>query len=376
MHMSAPPQLALAREDRTLQVLLCGTWRVDEPIPDAALVGRAIEAERPERVRFETRDVAAWDSALLSFAARVVAIAGTAHVTVDRGGLPPGVQRLLELAEATPAQPARSSRPPAPVLARIGVRVQAHAGTAKQVVAALGELTVAFGRLLGRRAKVRRSDLLLEMQATGAAALGIVGLVSGLVGVIIAFISAVELQTFGATMYVADLVGIAMVRELGALMAAIVVAGRTGAAFAAELGTMRVTQEIDALTTMGVSPVEFLVLPRVIAVTLMMPLLCVYADMIGVAGGAVVGIGVMHVAPRLYLEQTLHAVTPTHLWGGMFKATTYGFVVAMAGCYMGMRAGRSAADVGKAATSAVVAGIVLVIVACGLYAVLFYRLGI
>jgi phospholipid/cholesterol/gamma-HCH transport system permease protein len=159
-------------------------------------------------------------------------------------------------------------------------------------------------------------------------------------------------------------------------MTAIVVAGRTGAAFAAELGTMRVTQEIDALTTLGLSPTEFLVLPRVLAVTLMMPFLCVYADLIGVAGGAVVGIGVMHVAPRLYVDQTLHAVTLTHLFGGLLKATTYGFLVGAAGCMIGLRAGRSAADVGSAATAAVVAGIVLTIVACGLYAIVFYRLGL
>ena len=195
-------------------------------------------------------------------------------------------------------------------------------------------------------------------------------------GLIIAFIAAVQLQSFGATLYVANLTGIAMVRELGPVMTAIIVAGRTGAAFAAELGTMRVTQEIDAITTLGLSPVEFLVLPRVLAVTLMMPFLCVYADLIGVLGGAVVGVGVLHIPPGLYLDQTVHAVSLTDLFGGLLKATTYGFLVGAAGCFMGLRAGRSATAVGRAATSAVVAGIVLVIVACGLYAVLFYRLGL
>jgi phospholipid/cholesterol/gamma-HCH transport system permease protein len=166
-----------------------------------------------------------------------------------------------------------------------------------------------------------------------------------------------------------------MVRELGAVMAGIVLAGRTGAAFAAELGTMRVTQEIDALTTLGLSPVEFLVLPRVIAVTLMMPLLCVYADLVGVIGGAAVGIFAMDVPPRLYYQQTVHAVHLSDLVGGMIKATTYGFLIGAAGCFTGLRSGRTAAAVGRAATSAVVAGIVLVIVACGLFAVISYRLG-
>jgi phospholipid/cholesterol/gamma-HCH transport system permease protein len=138
---------------------------------------------------------------------------------------------------------------------------------------------------------------------------------------------------------------------------------------------MRVTQEIDALTTLGVSPVEFVVLPRVLAVTLMMPLLCVYADVLGVLGGAAVGVGLMHVAPRLYISQTLHAVSLTYLVGGLLKATTYGFLIGEASCYMGLRAGRSARDVGKAATSGVVASMVLVIAACALYAFTFYRLG-
>jgi phospholipid/cholesterol/gamma-HCH transport system permease protein len=213
------------------------------------------------------------------------------------------------------------------------------------------------------------------MQATGASALGIVGLVTGLVGLIIAFIGAVQLQVFGAQIYVASLVGIAMVRDLGAVMAAIVVAGRTGAAYAAELGTMRSSQELDAYATLGISPYDFLVLPRVLAVTLMMPVLCVYADALGVAGGALVAIGPMHISPRLYVDQTIRAVTVGHLFGGIMKATTYGLLVGMAGCFIGLRAERSAAGVGRAATSAVVAGIVLVIAACGTFAVLFYRLG-
>lgn len=358
-----------------LQLRLAGTWRVGESHPAAALVADAIESERPDRIQFDARDIIAWDSALVAFAARVLAIARGSGVTVDRAGAPPGVQRLLALVEATPHE-ARPPKPRPSLLARVGLRVLDYQRTALQVVAWIGELTVALGRLFRRRAKFRRSELWLQIQTTGAAALGIVSLVAGLVGLIVAFIAAVQLESFGATLYVANLVGIAMVRELGAVMAAIVLAGRTGAAFAAELGTMRVTQEIDALATLGLSPVEFLVLPRVIAMTLMMPLLAVYADLVGVIGGAIVGILVMDVPSRLYIQQTVAAVTLTDLFGGIIKATTYGFLVGAAGCFMGLRSGRTAADVGKAATSAVVAGIVLVIVACGLYAVVFYRLDV
>lgn len=374
---SSPPSLTLTRPaPGALLLELAGAWQVGEAIPPATLVEGEIDAGHPDHVRFHAREVVAWDSALVSFAARVSTSARTAGATVDRSGLPDGVQRLLVLVEATPAQRAPAEHRPAPALARIGLRALAHRDTVNQALAAIGELTVALGKLVIGRATFRRGDLFVQIESTGVRALGIVGLVNGLVGLIIAFIAAVQLQSFGATLYVANLTGIAMVRELGPVMTAIIVAGRTGAAFAAELGTMRVTQEIDAITTLGLSPVEFLVLPRVLAVTLVMPFLCVYADVIGVLGGAVVGVGVLQIPLPLYFDQTIHAVSLVHLFGGIVKATTYGFLVGAAGCFMGLRAGRSATAVGKAATSAVVAGIVLVIMACGLYAVLFYRLGL
>ncbi len=359
----------------TLVLQLGGTWCVGETLPPSTLVHRAIESEPTERVLFDTRDVATWDSALVAFAERVVTIARASGVQAERGGLPPGVQRLLVLVEATPIEK-RLSKPRPSLLARLGTRVLAHRGSAHQVVTMLGELTVAFGKLVRGKARFRRSDLWLQIEGAGPHALGIVGLVALLVGVIVAFIAAVQLRVFGATLYVASLVGIAMVRELGAVMAAIVVAGRTGAAYAAELGTMRVTQEINALTILGLSPIEFLVLPRVLAVTLVMPLLCLYADLLGILGGVLVGVGLMGITPRLYYDQTINALSLADLFGGMWKATTYGLLIGAAGCFTGLRSGRTAAAVGKAATSAVVAGIVLVIVACGVYAVVFYRLGI
>jgi phospholipid/cholesterol/gamma-HCH transport system permease protein len=370
-------RLELTRPDpRTLRLTLRGTWRFGEVIPEPAPVQREIDAEHPDRLCFEAHDLSGWDSELVLFVARVLAIGRGAHVEVDLGGLPAGVQRMLSAIQATRMQQpsTRAHRPTR--LERIGLRTLAHRAMAKEVLVAIGELTVALARVGVGRGKFRRRDLLLQIQAAGPDALGIVGLVSGLMGLVLAFISAVELQPYGAKLYTANLVGISIVREIGPVMTAIVVAGRTGAAFAAELGTMCVTQEIDALTVLGVSPAEFLVVPRVLAVTVMMPLLCVYADVIGVVGGAVVGITVMGVAPRLYLDQTVNAVTLHHLFGGIVKATTYGFLVAEAGCFMGLHSGRSAADVGKAATSAVVAGIVLVISACGFFAAVFYRLGL
>ena len=205
-------------------------------------------------------------------------------------------------------------------------------------------------------------------------AFGIVSLISFLVGVILAFMGAVQLEQFGAAIYVADLVGIGMVRDMGAMMTAIIMAGRTGAAFAAQLGTMKVTQEIDALTTMGISPIEFLVLPRVIALLLMMPLLCIYSDFVGVLGGAAVGAGMLGITMHSFLQEALHALTLGGAIGGVIKATVYGVIVAVAGCLRGMQCGSSSSAVGDAATAAVVTGIVYIVVACGIFAVVFHIL--
>jgi phospholipid/cholesterol/gamma-HCH transport system permease protein len=244
------------------------------------------------------------------------------------------------------------------------------------MLAFLGDMTVTFVRLFGMKARYRASDLWLLIQQCGAQALPIVTLVTFLVGVILAFVGAVQLKQFGAQIYVANLVGIAMTREMGAMMTAILMAGRTGAAFAAELGTMRVTQEIDALTTAGFSPMEFLVLPRVIALVLMMPLLCLYADFMGIAGGAAIGVGTLHLSWTTYAQQTADAVTLTDTAGGVFKSSVYGVLVALAGCLRGLQSGNSSAAVGDAATSAVVTGIVAIIVACGIFSVVFYVVGI
>jgi phospholipid/cholesterol/gamma-HCH transport system permease protein len=163
---------------------------------------------------------------------------------------------------------------------------------------------------------------------------------------------------------------------MGAMMTGIVMAGRTGAAFAAQLGTMKVTQEVDALTTMGISPLEFLVLPRVLALCLMMPLLCLYSDLMGIVGGATIATGMLGLSLPVYFNEIFHAVSIGNLVGGVFKASVYGVLIAIAGCLRGMQCGGSASAVGDAATSAVVSGIVLIISACGIFAAVFYVLGI
>jgi phospholipid/cholesterol/gamma-HCH transport system permease protein len=296
---------------------------------------------------------------------------------MDRASLPAGLRRLLDLAEAVPEKTgARKETVATPFLERIGNTAIGAGSSLTEMLAFLGDMTLTFIRLFRMNVRFRASDLFLLIQQSGAQALPIVTLISFLVGVILAFVGAVQLKQFGAQIYVADLVGIAMVREMGAMMTGIIMAGRTGAAFAAQLGTMKVTQEIDAFTTMGFSPLEFLVLPRVIALVLMMPLLCLYADLVGVLGGAVIGVGMLDLSWITYFRETSNAISLGDVFGGVFKASVYGVLIALSGCLRGIQCGNSSSAVGDAATSAVVTGIVAIVVACGTFAVVFYVLGI
>jgi phospholipid/cholesterol/gamma-HCH transport system permease protein len=377
--MADPGHLSVARADDGQIVLeVSGPWKLAGGLPALTDVEQALASEpKPRTVRFDAHDLDEWDSALLAFLNRVGDLARDAGLEVDASGLPDGVRRLLHLAEAVPEKEgARKKEEKEPFLARVGKTWIGLWHDTVAFVHFIGEVTIALGNLMRGRARVRRSDFLLFVQEAGAQALPIVTLISFLVGQILGFVGAVQLEKFGASIYVADLVGIAMVREMGAMMTAIVMAGRTGAAYAAQLGSMNATQETEALSTMGVSPVEFLVLPRMLALMAMMPLLCLYSDALGILGGALVGVGMLDLAPMVYWQETTNAVGLDDLFGGIFKASVYGALVAIAGCLRGMQSGRSSAAVGEATTSAVVTSIVLVISACGMFSVIFYILDI
>jgi phospholipid/cholesterol/gamma-HCH transport system permease protein len=334
-------------------------------------------AARLKSISFDTSDLTHWDSGLISFLVQVSASCRENDIQQDRSGLPDGLRRLLELAEAVPEKKGtRSADVKAAFFERVGKLTIGYGLSVADFMTFLGDLTVAFWKFVRGQARYRTVDLIEVIQECGANAVGIVTLISFLVGVILAFMGAVQLSQFGASIYVADLVCIGMTRDMGAIMTAIIMSGRTGAAFAAKLGTMRVTQEIDALTTMGISPMEFLVLPRVIALVLMMPLLCLYADFLGILGGLFVGVGMLGLSARNYLQQTISTLTLTNLFGGLFKATFYGCLIALAGCLRGFQCGNSSSAVGDAATQAVVMSIVMVVVACGLFAVVFNVIGI
>jgi len=321
----------------TLQIALAGEWVMRAGVPSSTAVEQELTSKPPQRLEFDARQLRGWDSALLTFLVKIADLCAQHHITADKSGLPKGVQRLLDLAEAVPERPgAREGSQRPSRLARVGLATLAGIDEARRFLAFLGETALAFGALLTGRARFRRVDLTLYIQQVGANALGIITLISFLVGVIMAFVGAVQLQKFGAAIYVADLVGIAVVREMGAMMTGIVMAGRTGAAFAAQIGTMKVTQEVDALTTMGLDPIEFLVLPRALALCLMMPLLCLYSDAVGILGGSAIAVGMLHINLPVYFTQLFHAVTLTDLAGGVFKASVYGVLIAVAGCLRGM----------------------------------------
>jgi phospholipid/cholesterol/gamma-HCH transport system permease protein len=363
--------------DSSLIIHLVGSWRMHHGLPSVGRVLHEVNQTKPGSIGFETSRLGAWDSGLLTFVARTTELGRSRNIPVALDGLPEGLVRLVELAEAVPEKKdARVKAQSAPLLQRVGTATINYAEGSEDFLAFLGSVVIAIGRMFKGQARFRKSDLMIEIQDAGVNALGIVALISFLVGTILAFMGAVQLQQFGAQIYVADLVAIGMVREMGAMMTAIIMAGRTGAAYAAALGTMKVTKEIDALTTMGISPMEFLVLPRVVALILMMPLLCVFANVFGVMGGAFVGVAMLKLALSTFMREAWNALTLGNLFGGLFKAMVYGVIVAISGCLRGFQSGSSSSAVGDAATRAVVTGIVWNVVACGIMAFLFNLLGI
>ncbi len=376
---SPPSKLSFGRPtDNTLVVRLVGSWTIENELPLASDVQKQVESDpRVQRIIFETEALTVWDSGLLTFLTNVIDECSRAMIYLEKKGLPDGVQRLLALASAIPERKgARKESRRDSFLARIGGVSIDFGRSALEMLDFIGDAFSALIRMLRGKAHFRRSDLILIIQQCGVQALPIVSLISILVGLILAFVGAIQLMMFGAQIYVASLVGIAMVRVMGAVMAGIIMAGRTGAAFAAQLGTMEVNEEIDALKTLGISPIEFLVLPRMLALCLMMPLLCLYADLMGILGGLIVGVVMLDLNVMEYYNMTKASVHLRDLWVGLFQSCVFGVLVALAGCLRGMQCARSASAVGDAATSAVVTGIVSIAVATAIITVMCNVIGI
>ncbi len=372
--LSAPdeaPRIRVEQAAGEVHVGLAGDWTLDTHVPSPDPVATQLSEEPTRRVVLEDDGVGRWDASLVAFAFSIARAARGHAVDFDATALPQGARDLLSLATSSlqggDSEAGRETR---------GRLVDWLRAEAIATLSFLGELTLSFGRLAVGRARFRRSDLTDLLRDAGFDALPVVALISFLVGSILAFVGAVQLQSFGAQIFVADLVGISMVRDMGAIMAAIIIAGRTGASFAARIGTMQGNEEVDALRTMALEPMDFLVLPRVLALIMMAPFLVMYADIMGILGGAAVGANLPGVTLTQYVNRSSEALTLGGFAGGIFKGTVYAALVAIAGCMRGMQCGRSAAAVGGATTSAVVTGIVYVIAAAALLTMVFHVLGI
>jgi len=317
-----------------------------------------------------------WDSTLLTFLMGLQDYGKEKNIDIDVTQMPEGVQRLLSLARAIPERPGTQRVKPKPSFTeRTGNKTLEFWKEGESMLSFLGEITHSFGRLLKGQARFQKSDLLIHMNDCGPGSLGIITVITLLVGAILAFVGAVQLSMFGAEVYVANLVGLGMVMEMGALMTGIILAGRTGASFAAQLGSMQVNEEIDALQTMGIPPVDYLVLPRILALIILSPLLIIYANTVGILGGALVGVFYLDIPAQVFFERTFEYVTPWLMAQGMIKGCTFGLLVAYSGCLRGMQCGRSASEVGNAATRAVVTSLLFIVIADALWTFFFIFTG-
>jgi phospholipid/cholesterol/gamma-HCH transport system permease protein len=375
--MSVTQEIRFSRPaEGELLVHLSGSWTLAEGVPSTESVGTEVERDASlHSVAFDTHSLTSWDTTLPVFLRRLLEQLDANGIDVNRSGLPEGTRRLLDLAAAVPERESVTGPPDVAWLAKVGLGAIRWRDITTEEVSFIGENVRAFSRLVTGRARFRGSDFALILQQCGAEALPIVTLVSFLVGLILAFMGAIQLEQFGAQIFVADLVALGMTREMGAMMTAVIMAGRTGASFAAHLGTMMVNEEIDALKSMGISPAEFLILPRLLALSLMMPLLCLYSDLLGIVGGAVVGVGMLDLGLVGYIDETRNALSLGDFGAGLFRASIYGAIIAISGCLRGMQCGRSASAVGTAATSAVVTSIVWIVVAAGIINVIDHIVG-
>ena len=325
----------------SLLLELAGDWLARAGLPGIAPVERELAAANGAKaLEFDTTGLGRWNSGLMAFLLNCYDLCQARHIEFRADTLPADVVKLVRLSQAVPEKKdaARSTSRP-PLLQRVGESTITTWNGARGMLTFIGENILALLNLLRGRAQFRWSDAFLVMQECGPQALGIVALINFLIGLILAFVGATQLAAFGATIYVADLVAIATVREMGCIMTAIIICGRTGAAFAAQLGTMKVNQEIEAFQTFGIAPVEFLVLPRMVALIAMMPLLCLFADLISIGGGFLISTVLLNTTPALYLSRTVAAITLSSFLLGIIKGAYFGVVVALTGCLRGIQCG-------------------------------------
>jgi len=361
--------------DGATQWSLHGDWTV-EVGPEIDHL-KTISETDCKTLHISVDEVNGWGGNLVCFLFALRRICSESDIDVTMSGVPSGAEQLLEIAESVPERDGASrtgdNRPAVIILGDFTISVF---NDIKDGIEFTGNFALSVLRLIAGKARFTLHDFMVFMRECGPTALPIISLITFLVGLILAFVGAIQLRLFGVEIFVADLVGIGMVRALGSIMAAVVMAGRTGAAYAAQLGTMQVNEEVDALETMGISPIDFLVLPRMAALIIIMPLLCVFADLMGVLGGMFVGVFMLDISPLQYYQQSVEAIRLQDFIIGIVMSAVFGFLVSGSGCLRGMQCGRSSAAVGKATTSAVVTGIICIIIATAIITVICDFLGV
>jgi phospholipid/cholesterol/gamma-HCH transport system permease protein len=371
---ASPPRFRIDLNSDAAVITLGGRWCSDQSLPAATALIDALAAAPAARWRWCAETDFDWDSHFMTRLLLCARRAQQQHIELDLAALPEGVQRLLAVATAVAPQQASTARESS-LTQRLERQLRALGMALIAFIEFIGAAAIALARMLRGRANTRARDVGFFIQQCGPQAVGIVALIAVLVGMILAYLGSVQLRLFGAEVYVANLVALGMVREMGALMTAVIMAGRTGAAYAAQLGAMQANEEVDAITTLGISPMEYLVLPRLIALVLVMPLLVLFANVVGLVGGGLVAIS-MDVSFIQFVNQARDSVDLGDIASGLFKALVFGALIAVAGCQAGLASGRSSAAVGAATTRAVVSAIVYLVVADAGLNILYDKLGI
>jgi len=332
-----------------------------------------VKALSPEILAIDLEDVTYFDdfgALLLLELKRLMPASGDTFKLLNIGRQPQEFLSQIDFENQTiciqPQKPRRSLN----LLVRLGESTIAHTFNVRLMVAFVGSVALALIRVLKRPKSLRLEDTINHIESTGVEAIPIVAMISFLLGLIIAFMSSLQLRQFGADIYVASLVALAMASELGPIMTAIIVAGRTGSAFAAEIGTMKISEEVDALFSMGFDPTLFLVVPRMIASTLVVPILTLFSIIFAICGGLTIGVLLLNLSAGTYIDQTIKALTLFEVMWGLLKSVVFALLVSWIACLRGFQASGGAAAVGNAATSAVVSSIFLIILFDSVFAVI------
>jgi len=371
-----PKSIQITQNQKCVDFTLSGDWVLR--MESGAVQEKWRDFISPKTVPFEMCSFqidskSRWDSSLLVFLLKARKELSEKNLAVDFSSLPEKIQNLLSFAQERSTNRRNFGND----------MLDNESNSFDLLLLSLQQFSTFWGKWLWSvaqlslgRSYMRFTDFFIACRDCGASALPIVTLIAFLTGLTMAFVGSVQLEKFNATIYVADLVSLAMVREMGALMVAIVMAGRTGASFAAELGSMKLREEIDSLRTFGIPAMDFLVLPRTLALFFMTPLLTLYADVVGILGGLTVGTQVMDFSSLHYFEQTQSALTNMwEVYSGLIKSLAFGLIIGLVGCYKGMFTGNNSTSLGKSVTSSVVVSITLIVICDACFEIFFSFMG-